>query len=475
MSRRRRNSSKRTQTYHRNTTTKVCLHFITGSCNYGSKCKFLHGDVPDQPNRSKQTKKPTTKNCSKSSIDRTNRPKQTQTTKKKLTSIQRRPRRSRHFKKYAASQHAPKDKDKAATKQQPQPSLNEILCDDNLVEILLFLEVKDLGLVAACCSKWNELQSISKSSISLWQHMYAHNLFPTPSKQWSMVLKSSCPPPTQKNNKAMTTPTTNNWKVQVRDRTAQQHRWLKEAHYDHAVHSPDRQQLHVGCAQEFSTIQDAVRVASAFDQIIVHPGDYSDEKITLRVSVEIIGAPAPAPAPAATPAAPPPPPPPPPPSIFGSPISITSLPEDLNPIASIARKAVANTFAAILGKIYIYPGTKSRFSSVAFGGEDSVISFNEIDETRRMLKTRQRKTFCEFDECSFKSTLFVFENKSVPQLGISLHRCILINCDSVLMGAGGGGATLRPFGLDLPRLEDEESAEEVAQHVARFVECCGLP
>ena len=69
----------------------------------------------------------------------------------------------------------------------------------------------------------------------------------------------------------------------------------------------------------------------------------------------------------------------------------------------------------------------------------------------------------------------MFENKSVPQLGISLHRCILINCDSVLMGAGGGGATLRPFGLDLPRLEDEESAEEVAQHVARFVECCGLP
>ena len=47
------------------------------------------------------------------------------------------------------------------------------------------------------------------------------------------------------------------------------------------------------------------------------------------------------------------------------------------------------------------------------------------------------------------------------KLDVRLHRCIVVSCDSVLMGNGGGPATIRPFGLDLEHLDDEVDEDEV--------------
>ena len=43
------------------------------------------------------------------------------------------------------------------------------------------------------------------------------------------------------------------------------------------------------------------------------------------------------------------------------------------------------------------------------------------------------------------------------------------------MGNGGGAATVRPFGLDLPQLDDEVDDHDVPHGFASFNECCGLP
>jgi hypothetical protein len=443
-------------------TTKVCLHFLEGRCNWGQRCKFAHDEVAEAP----------------TSFDPSNT---------RQRQRRRRGRRSRHAKAYNNKHQQQQEKKKnkhAAPLKTTSTSLTvatphrrrllSVLCVDNLTELFYFLSVTDLGTVASTCSKWNHFQSSNSGSIgsSLWRSLFT-SLFRPPTTKWSFVIKSSIssspssPGPKKEDDV--------DWKNLIHRRTVEQKRWLVEAGYDHAVH--ERQNLHVGRDHEFSTLDTAVQSAGAFDRIIVHSGDYSDEMVRIRVSVEIVGA-----------------------EISScnkpisqvstkvstspsdqhesrrSPVSVIGGPlEDVDPVSSLARSASTTTFAAVLGKLYIYPGVKVRFSNVCFGGDDSVVSFNSVDDSRRL--SHLKKGFCQFDECAFNSTLFVYEQSKHQ---VRLNRCIIVACDSVLMGRGGGDATVRPFGLDLPYLDDEPENEEESeemQHVglANFRACYGLP
>ena len=438
--------------------TKVCLHFLEGRCNWGHSCKFAHG-----------TTQAPAASASKSNSSQ------------KQQQRGRRGRRSHHAKVYKDKQkRRHKQKNKKNTMSSKMTSLTttphrrgllSILCADNIIELLYFLQVRDLGTVASTCSKWNQLQSSNSGCIggNLWRSLFT-SLFRPPTMKWSLVIKSTSSSSSKKAAVAKKKDDNVDWKDLIHRRTVEQKRWLVEAGYDHSVH--ERQNLHVGRDYEFSTLDSAVQSASAFDRIIVHSGDYSDEMVRIRVSVEIIGAEIS-------------------PTtktslksdtssssqqhLLRSPVSVIggSFSEDVNPVDSLARSASTTTFSACLGKMYIFPGVKVRFSNVCFGGEDSVVSFNRVDESRRL--SHLRKGFCQFDECAFNSTLFVYEQSKHQ---VCLNRCIIVACDSVLMGRGGGAATVRPFGLDLPHLNDEPENEEneVMQHVglANFRACYGL-
>jgi hypothetical protein len=462
-------SKRKTNTYHRSVKTNVCLHYLAGRCNFGNACRFAHGAAATE---AQSVAKGVTKGKKKTRAKtraKTTTPKAQQ---------QRRPRRSRHFKTYIASQQA--SQRTLATSKTSTPcatpsttsklSVLSILNDHNLLEILQHLNIQELGLtVATCCKALHRFQSNPQPYFGhvLWQKLY-HSLFKQPSVQWSLVLKSFAPQPATVRQHF----TAVDWKYKVHQRTVREHRWLKKACYDHQVHAAGRQTLQVGPTQEFQSIQEALNVASGYDTIVVHPGNYSDQTIRIEKSVEIIGAAASQVSPASL-ASPPhcntssaaltaP---------FGSPVSVANVPVDeVNPMATIARQAAERTFLATLGKVFIAAHAKVRFSRVRFGGDDSVVSFNGQDDTRR----NGSKSFCNFDECSFTSTLFVLDN-TLPSLEVVLDRCIVVGCDSVLMGHGGGAATVRPFGLDLPRLDDDVDAHDVPHGFASLNECCGLP
>ena len=453
-----RRKHKRHHKHQKNNTTssksqKICINFLNNRCS-NTDCRFVHPDLFGcgtvlenlSPNNATPSKPKTPK--------------------------------SRHLKAYNASQlkKATKQNLKDTSTDIPHSSgICNVLFDDNLLETFYFLSVLDLGTICTTCTQWNLLQSTHKGGFgtSLWSRTFA-SLFASPSSQWRRCIQSI-----QKSGKTTTTLSKTSWKNQVQQRTMEQHQWLKKAQYDYTIHKFDRQILHVGVNQEFQLLEAAVNAAAAFDTIVIHPGDYSDEIVRIRKSIEIVAAVG-----AVSPRT----------SdtfvveqavaqdvqdvqVSGSPISITDTPIESNPIFASARRCSTTTFLATLGKIYIYPGAKVRFHNVAFGGDDSVVSFDGQNAFEKFAFLQTRKTFIQFDACSFKNTLFVYEKAmKSAKLDVRLHRCIVVSCDSVLMGNGGGPATIRPFGLDLEHLDDEvDDDEEQGTSLASFHDCFGLP
>jgi hypothetical protein len=463
------NRSKRTTS--KNIHTKVCLHYIQGRCNWGNQCKFVHGEWENATSGSNNI------SSSVNSCGDCDEPTKSQSIAKTKRGKQR-GRRSRHFKAYTSKMMLNCKQKESSDTTTGRCSILTKLCDHNLLEVLFNLNIPDLGRTAICCTKWNYMMKENANhcnsyGTSIWRNIY-NTFFSPPSTLYSMVLKSYFLTSTKSTSKTST------WKNKVQDRIDVKHRWLRKANYDHSYHSSDRQTFHVGEHQEFQTIQNALLCASAFDQIIVHPGDYSDDVVRISTSVEIVGV-----------------------NdvktkdlyevneskesnkskyhsssrktIFGSPTSVL-INDDLDSISHLTRTASLSTFGAILGKIFIYPGAKVRFSLVQFGGDDSVVSFNGQDNTRiKCNSSFMKNTWCQFDECTFNNTLFIYERKTP---NVQLNQCIIVGCDSVLMGNNGGPGIVRPFGIDLPRLDDEE--EEIVDNeeilgLATFVECVGLP
>ncbi len=438
--------------------TGVCLHFLAGRCTYGASCRFAHGEVssPLAPAAAAAAAQCTP-------------------VRGNGKHGRRKGKGGRRRKGKRPSAAAP------APAVPPPPPLLHRLCDDNLCETLAFLSVPDLGCAAATCAKWRLLQSTTAEhgrGGPLWHQCFARR-FHLPSPRWSATLElaadrpataaASCKPT------AYSARSQTDWKHMVRVRSEVEQRWRREAGFDHGVHGGGRQTLRVGVGEEFATLGAAVQVASAFDCIVVGPGDYTDETLRVAKTLEILGA-----TPAATTAvraaaaessdegsdASSSPPPSGRPRHLASPVSVVAAAspaglvraDPLDP-TEFATATCESTFPAVLGKVSVAPGAKVRFSRLAFGGDDSVFTFPapSRDERRRR---GVRKTWVQYDECSFLNSMFVFEAKP-PALQVGFARCVLVACDTVRTAEPGpdgapGHAVLRPFSPD-DDVADEES------------------
>ena len=381
--------------------TRVCVHFLQGRCTWGNQCKFVHGE--------------TARRIENGFIDAED-----------------------HHTKDGECNEIVRTQFKASGK--TAISNLDCLCDDNIVEAFSFLDALHLGIVECLCQRLYKL--VSKANDRLWQAYY--NLhFQMPSKRWRQILSYGNLSPCERLPE-------NGWKNAVKDRCAENNMWRQKAFYDHAVHGDGRQMLFVGKGREFSTVSSAIRVASAFDTIVVGEGDYTGETIRINCSLEIVGEdrihsriggqanenkhtnnshsr-----------------------SFVSSPVSVVSasaLEVDLMPLSiqNFARETAQNTFPAILGQVVIMPGIKVRFSKVSFGGNDCLITFMKSAAGR----PNSSKTFCQFDESSFVNGMFIFDLKP-PYVQVQLTRCILVNCDSVRTQEAGTHAVIQPFGLGSP-------------------------
>ena len=438
--------------------TGVCLHFLAGRCTYGASCRFAHGEVSVLAPASDVTS-PAVAAASP-----------------QCKPIRSKGKHERHKGKGASCRKGTPAS--AAAPVTPSPLfLLGCLCDDNLCEILAFLSVPDLGRAAATCAKWHLLQSTTAENGrggALWHQCFARRFY-LPSPRWSATLELAGRPvmaealckPTAYSARSQT-----DWKDMVRVRSEEEQRWRREAGFDHAVHGNERQTLRVGVGEEFATLSAAVQVASAYDRIVVGPGDYTDETVRVAKTLEVLGAMPSAPA-ATTTVAKRPDEDSDGSSAFSghsrylaSPVSVVAAAspaglvraDPLDP-TEFATTTCEMTFPALLGKVSVAPGAKVRFSRLAFGGDDSVFTFPapSRDERRRR---GVRKTWVQYDECSFLNSMFVFEAKP-PALQVGFARCILVACDTVRTaepGPGGapGHAVLRPFSPD-DDLDDEES------------------
>ena len=407
--------------------TKVCVHFLQGRCSWGDRCRFAHGAIAVQGENAGGRKQ--------------------------------------------RNGHGGKGKSppaKAQVPSNPTPPLSnsslDVLCDDNVLDAFSFLDVPDLASALRLCVKLKRLVSAADGRV--WRGIF-HSRFQLLSPRWSATLRlgqlGTQEHQSQRKLQKFKTDQTDpeHWKKMVRARSEEQQLWRCKAGYDHLIHADDRQILYVGQDCEFSTISAAIRVAAAFDKIVVGPGDYSDEHVRINCSLEIVGRPASASNTSDKP-----------PaqqhhlSHASSPVSVASVARidvDEMPLSpeDFARVTAETTFAALCGKISVASGAKVRFSKLAFGGDDCIISF--LKPARQGMSSR--KTFCQFEECSIVNGMFMFDQKP-PFVQTELMRSVVIDCDSVRTQELNVAAEIRPFGVNETGVD-----EQMVPALARFEQC----
>ena len=110
----------------RQSQTKVCVHFLQGRCSWGARCKFAHGEVAvtqERPGASAAS-------FTGSSGQRAMRP------------LAEAPNGAR-----------------SANSECARPSMLNVLCDDKIVDILVFLDVAVLACAVLTCPKMHVLES----------------------------------------------------------------------------------------------------------------------------------------------------------------------------------------------------------------------------------------------------------------------------------------------------------------------------
>ena len=423
--------------------TKVCVHFLQGRCSWGSRCKFAHGEVAVHGGNSSGGGGGGGSGGGRRSghSRNTSRSKKSPPAKAKAG---------------ANSKSASKAPAPASTITPPSSAI-DVLCDDNILDAFSFLDVPDLATVLCLCAKLTHLVSAADGRI--WRGIF-HSRFQLPSPRWSATLRLG----TQEQQNSNKNPRNDksdpkHWKAMVRARSEEQQLWRRKAGYDHLVHGGDRQTLYVGKGCEFSTLSAAIRVAAAFDKIMVNPGDYSNEHIRVNCSLEFVGKPASPNLPHRSNSN----------SVqhyMASPVSVASaarLDFDDMPLSpeDFARETAKSELAALCGKVTVASGAKVRFSKLAFGGDDCIVTFLKPP----MRGVPPRGTFCQFEECSIVNGMFMFDQKP-PFVQTELTRSVVIDCDSVRTQEPNAPVAIRPFGV-----HDPEADPTVQHALAGFEEC----